>query len=206
MGGKFTGTTKNCDSCHLEAFNKTTNPNHVTAGFPKDCAVCHTTTQWKGAKFDHSKTQFPLTGSHTSAQCAQCHVGGKFTGTPKNCDSCHLEAFNKTTNPNHVTAGFPQDCAVCHTTTQWKGAKFDHSKTQFPLTGSHTSAQCAQCHVGGKFTGTPKNCDALPPGGLQQDHESEPRDGGLPAGLRASATRRRSGRAPSSTTPRRSSR
>ncbi len=184
VGGKFTGTPKNCDSCHLEAFNKTTNPNHVTAGFPKDCAVCHTTTQWKGAKFDHSKTQFPLTGSHTSAQCAQCHVGGKFTGTPKNCDSCHLEAFNKTTNPNHVTAGFPKDCAVCHTTTQWKGAKFDHSKTQFPLTGSHTSAQCAQCHVGGKFTRDAEELRLVPPGGVQQDHESEPRGRRVPEGLR----------------------
>ncbi len=159
VNGKYAGTPATCDGCHLANYNSTTNPNHVTAGFPKDCAVCHTTTQWKGAKFDHTATKFPLTGAHTSVQCAQCHVNGKYAGTPATCAGCHLANYNSTTNPNHVTAGFPKDCAVCHTTTQWKGAKFDHTAaTKFPLTGAHTTVQCAQCHINGKYAGTPATC------------------------------------------------
>src|SRR2546427_8275785 len=115
--------------CHLTDFQKTTNPNHVAAGFPTACITCHTTTQWLGAKFDHNKTPFPLTGAHVTVACALCHVGGKFAGTPMDCVGCHLTDFQKTTNPNHVAAGFSTACVTCHTTTQWLGAKFDHNKT-----------------------------------------------------------------------------
>jgi hypothetical protein len=161
INGKYAGTTANCDGCHLADFNKTTNPNHVTAGFPKDCTVCHTTAQWKGAKFDHTAaTKFPLTGAHTSVQCAQCHTNNIFKGTLATCDACHLANYNSTTNPNHVAAGFSKDCTVCHTTSQWKGAKFDHAKTKFPLTGAHTNTQCATCHINGKYAGTLATCDA----------------------------------------------
>jgi hypothetical protein len=161
VGGKFAGTAATCDGCHLPDYNKTTNPNHIAAGFPKDCAACHNTTQWKGARFDHnSQTKFALTGAHVNVQCAQCHVGGRFAGTASTCDGCHLPDYNKTTNPNHASAGFPKDCATCHNTSQWSGAKFDHNTlTKFQLTGAHVNVQCAQCHVGGKFAGTPATCD-----------------------------------------------
>ena len=46
----------------------------------------------------------------------------RFAGTPTACVSCHLTDFNKAANPNHAAAGFPQDCTLCHTTTQWAGA------------------------------------------------------------------------------------
>ncbi|MBE0656467.1 MAG: hypothetical protein IH602_02190, partial [Bryobacteraceae bacterium] len=157
----YKGTPATCEGCHLSNYNTATNPNHVTAAFPKDCTVCHTTTQWKGAKFDHTAaTRFPLTGSHTSVQCAQCHKNNVYKGTPATCEGCHLTNYNTTTNPNHVTAGFPKDCAVCHTTNQWKGARFDHTAaTRFPLTGSHTSVQCAQCHKNNVYKGTPATCE-----------------------------------------------
>ncbi|MBI3671055.1 MAG: hypothetical protein HY237_14905 [Acidobacteria bacterium] len=160
IGGKFTGTSTDCASCHLAAYQKTTNPNHVAAGFPTDCSVCHTTAGWAGAKFDHSRARFPLTGAHVSVSCQQCHLGGKFTGTPTDCASCHLVAYQKTTNPNHVAAGFPTDCSVCHTTAGWAGAKFDHSKTKFQLTGAHLTVSCASCHVGGKYVGRDTSCSS----------------------------------------------
>jgi len=156
--GRFTGTRKDCASCHLADFNRTTNPNHVNSGFPTTCANCHNTVSWSGAKFDHALTQFPLTGAHINATCQQCHANGPFTGTPKDCASCHLADFNRTTNPNHSAAGFPTTCAMCHTTAAWSGARFDHSKTQFPLTGAHVNATCQQCHVNRRYTGTPKDC------------------------------------------------
>ena len=84
--------------------------------------LCHTTVTWTGGKFDHNgRTKFALTGAHATVECAQCHVGSKFAGTPTNCVGCHLPDFQKTTNPNHVAAGFPQDCTMCHVTTQWSG-------------------------------------------------------------------------------------
>jgi hypothetical protein len=158
VNNRFAGTPQDCAGCHLPDFQKTTNPNHVAAGLPTTCAVCHTTTQWAGAKFDHAKTRFTLTGAHVSVACAQCHVGGKYTGTAQECVGCHLPDFQKTTNPNHVAAGFPTTCTTCHTTTQWAGAKFDHSKTRFALTGAHVSVACTQCHVGGKYAGTTMQC------------------------------------------------
>ncbi len=158
-GGKFTGTSANCASCHLKDFNATKNPNHVSAGFPQNCSTCHTTAAWQGARFDHNTfTQFPLTGAHVNATCAACHANGQFAGTPKTCNSCHLADYQKTTNPNHASAGFPQDCSLCHSTVQWLGAKFDHSKTRFPLTGAHTPLACATCHTGGVFTGLNTSC------------------------------------------------
>ena len=160
INGKYAGTVATCEGCHLTDFNKTTNPNHVASGFPKECLVCHTTTQWKGAKFDHTAaTKFPLTGAHTSTQCAACHKNKIYKGTPAACEGCHLTNYNSTTNPNHAAAGFSTDCTVCHTTTQWKGAKFDHAKTKFPLTGAHNTAQCTACHINGKYAGTAATCE-----------------------------------------------
>jgi hypothetical protein len=157
--GKYTGTPMACEGCHLAQYNQTANPNHAAAGFPKDCALCHTTAGWKGAKFDHTAmTRFPLTGAHVQVQCASCHKNGVYKGTPATCEGCHLAQYNQTANPNHAAAGFPKDCSICHNTTRWSGAVFDHSKTRFPLTGAHRNVNCANCHVGGRYTGTPTDC------------------------------------------------
>src|SRR2546426_7869743 len=83
---------------------------------------------WQGAKFDHAQfTGFMLTGVHAKLECAACHAGGRFQGTPSNCFGCHAKDFNATKNPDHVRAGFPQDCSKCHTTMSWQGARFDHN-------------------------------------------------------------------------------
>jgi hypothetical protein len=158
VNGQFAGTPRACASCHMADFQKTTNPNHVAAGFPTDCSICHTTASWQGAKFDHSTTGFPLTGAHAQLSCQSCHVGGKFTALSANCVGCHLKDFNSTNNPNHVQAGFPQQCEICHTTTAWTPATFNHNLTSFPLTGAHASVPCASCHIGGVFAGTPTDC------------------------------------------------
>ncbi len=157
VGGRYAGTPTTCSSCHLSDYNATTNPNHKAAGFPTDCSICHSTASWANATFDHSSTGFPLSGAHATLQCVACHVNG-YTGTSAVCVSCHLNDYNGTTNPNHKAAGFPTDCAVCHTTTAWQPATFDHSKTGFPLTGAHVTVACASCHVGGVYAGTPTDC------------------------------------------------
>jgi hypothetical protein len=156
MKNVFAGTPQDCGTCHATTYNQTTNPNHAAAGLPRDCSLCHSTKDWTGATFDHSRTRFPLTGTHISLQCNACHSAG-YGGLATTCVSCHISDFNRTTNPNHVAAGFPQDCTMCHTTVQFIGATFDHSRF-FALTGAHTTVQCGNCHVGGRFAGTPTDC------------------------------------------------
>jgi hypothetical protein len=145
-------------SCHLTDFNKTTNPNHASAGFPQDCTLCHTTSTWSNATFDHSKTRFPLTGAHANQQCSACHANGQYATLPTTCISCHLKDWNGTNNPAHAAAGFPQDCSLCHTTTNWSGATFNHNNTPFPLTGAHVNVACTNCHLNNVFAGTPTDC------------------------------------------------
>ena len=158
INGKFKGTPVDCYSCHLKDFNQTNNPNHAQAGFPHDCSTCHTTAGWSGAKFDHTAfTKFPLTGMHATLQCTACHVNGRFQGTPADCYSCHAADFNRTTNPNHVQAGFSHDCSTCHSTAGWSGANFNHASV-FPLTGAHATLACAACHVNNNFTSVGTTC------------------------------------------------
>ncbi len=154
----YTGTPTDCYACHRQDYESVTDPNHVASQFPTDCSLCHTTAGWEGATFDHTQTQFPLTGSHQTVSCSQCHQNG-YTGTPTDCYACHQGDYNNTTNPNHQTSGIPTTCAVCHSTTAWQPATFDHNLTQFPLTGSHQTVPCSQCHQNG-YTGTPTDCYA----------------------------------------------
>jgi len=158
LNGNYTNTPVDCYSCHKADFTSTNNPNHVTSGFPTDCSICHTTSSWSPSSFDHSKTAFPLTGAHLTVACAQCHVNNNYTTLPTACYGCHQADYNNTNNPAHAAAGFPTDCTVCHTTSSWAGAVFDHSKTPFPLTGAHVNVACTLCHVNGVFAGTPTDC------------------------------------------------
>jgi predicted CXXCH cytochrome family protein len=158
VNNQFTGAPTDCFSCHQADFQRPANPNHVASNFPHDCLTCHTINAWRPANFDHNRTQFPLTGAHLAVACDQCHVNNRFTGTPKDCFSCHQSDFQSTANPNHVAANFSQICTSCHTTSAWKPATFDHNKTRFPLLGAHTRAACAQCHVNNRFAGTPMDC------------------------------------------------
>jgi hypothetical protein len=59
---------------------------------------------------------------HATLSCSMCHINGTFVGMSKNCASCHLPTFEQTTTPNHVSAGFPTDCSICHNTSSWAGA------------------------------------------------------------------------------------
>jgi NMD protein affecting ribosome stability and mRNA decay len=158
INGVYATAPTTCVGCHLKDFQGTTNPNHAQAGIPQTCELCHMTTAWQPATFDHSKTVFPLTGAHTSVACSACHTNGVFPNTPTTCVACHLNQYQATTSPNHTQAGLPTDCKLCHTTTAWTGAVFNHSATGFPLTGFHTSVACASCHVNNNYSLTVTTC------------------------------------------------
>ena len=156
----FRGKSMECVTCHQAAYNSTTTPKHAAAGFATTCQSCHSTTQWKGAPFDHNAaTRFPLSGAHRAATCASCHADDVYRGKPMTCLSCHQAAYNSTATPPHAAAGFATTCQSCHTTTQWKGAPFDHdAATRFPLTGAHRATTCATCHADGVYRGKPSTC------------------------------------------------
>ncbi|HXQ27616.1 MAG TPA: hypothetical protein VN822_14510 [Candidatus Acidoferrales bacterium] len=158
INGQFANTPTDCYSCHTKDYNGTTNPNHAQSGISQQCQGCHNTSAWIPATFDHSKTVFPLTGAHATVACNLCHINGQFANTPTDCYSCHVNDFNGTTSPNHVQTGMPHQCQVCHNTTAWQPATFDHSTTSFPLTGAHTTVPCGTCHTD-NYAGTlPTTC------------------------------------------------
>ncbi len=161
VNNNYNITTTTCVSCHQNDFNGAVSPvSHV--GFPTTCEQCHDTTLWTDGKFDHSTTGFTLTGAHTvpPRACSDCHVNNNYNLTSSTCVTCHLKDFQNTTNPNHVAGGFAQTCDTCHNTAAWQPATFDHSKSGFPLTGSHTvpPRQCTDCHVNNNYNITSTAC------------------------------------------------
>ena len=157
----YTLTNTTCVSCHLSDFQGAKNPDHVAGGFAQTCELCHSTSAWQPASFDHSKSAFPLTGSHTvpPRQCADCHINNNFSITDTTCISCHQKDFTGATSPV-PHSGFPTTCQLCHDTIQWTDATFNHNNTPFPLTGSHTvpPRACADCHVNNNYTSLPTTC------------------------------------------------
>jgi len=156
VNNNYTLNTAACVSCHLKDYQGTTSPNHVTANFPQTCDQCHTTSTWLNATFNHDSTGFPLTGLHTVPPrlCTDCHVSNNYGLNSTACVNCHLKDYQGTTNPNHVSANFPQTCDTCHDTTNWLDATFNHSNTGFPLTGLHTVPPrlCTDCHVSNNYS------------------------------------------------------
>jgi hypothetical protein len=122
--------------------------------FTQSCGECHGSQSWTGGKFDHDKTAFRLTGAHTALACDACHIGGRYKPAPKSCVGCHA------TDDTHRGSRGP-DCAKCHTTQEWKSARYDHLKeTGYALLGSHADLDCLTCHRSGNYKDKiPKDCD-----------------------------------------------
>ena len=152
----YTNTPNDCYSCHSNDFNGTTDPNHVTQGFPHACSQCHSTTNWSGASFDHNTTGFPLTGKHTTVTCQSCHSAG-YTNTSSDCYSCHSNDYKILL----IQTMLPKDFhMIVHSAIQhqdWDNANFDHSTTGFALTGAHATTTCQSCHASG-YSNTPNDC------------------------------------------------
>jgi hypothetical protein len=154
----------NCATCHSkgEAFRKATptcigchKPDDVHHGqFSQSCADCHGSLSWTDAKYDHDRTQFRLTGAHGGLACNACHIGGAYKQTPKSCVGCHA-----TDDEHRGTRG--ETCAKCHSTQEWKTAKYDHLKeTGFELLGAHDKIDCIACHRSGNYKNKiPEDCN-----------------------------------------------
>ena len=109
----------------------------------KQCENCHNSNDWRrDIGFDHDLSSFPLVGLHVAVPCEQCHLTKQFKDAAADCHGCH-EADDV------HRGGLGKQCDTCHSPNGWRLWKFDHNKqTQFPLTGAHTSLECAECHRG----------------------------------------------------------
>jgi hypothetical protein len=83
-----------------------------------DCFSCHPDGQDRPIVFNHTMTEFPLTGAHTQVECAQCHSTNQ-NRLSTDCVACHMQDYLKSVNPNHQAAGISTDCISCHTTNNW---------------------------------------------------------------------------------------
>lgn len=142
----FKDIGNNCKDCHTD-IHQTYIPSKY---YPNaNCKICHNEAQWEDVSFDHSKTNFKLTGAHLKQSCKDCHfkkdAGGiekqKFTGLPTNCSSCHTDNHFKQFEKNGIT-----NCTECHSTENWNDSKFDHNKAAFKLDGKHINVPCIKCH------------------------------------------------------------
>ncbi len=140
-----------CSDCHTDPHRG----RFTRQGSGKTCESCHTETGWFSGPmktFDHSRTSFPLNGRHSSLECTRCH-GGKDASTLAvravaaarvgRCDDCHAD-------PHAGQFAASSDCAVCHREGGFLPSLFSvekHSKTAFPLDGSHEAVPCVRCHT-----------------------------------------------------------
>lgn len=135
-GKKFREAPGRCHACHKDA-----DPHRGRLGkHEKKCQVCHRETGWTAILFDHSLTDFDLTGKHKKTDCASCHPNDRYAKTPQDCYSCHR------LNDSHG-GGNGKKCKKCHSTRAWDDLDFDHdTETDFPLRGEHRDLSCQRCH------------------------------------------------------------
>lgn len=142
----FRSIGKRCSECHSDIHQGII----PTKYYPdSDCKSCHNENRWNQITFDHSKTEFKLTGGHNKTDCRACHfrssneyVGKQvFSGLLKDCGLCHKDNHFTQFEKNGIT-----DCNECHNTENWKASLFDHNKTSFKLDGKHEGLTCNKCH------------------------------------------------------------
>jgi len=142
----FRGIGINCKDCHTDIHKDYIQAKYYPEG---NCKVCHNENVWTEISFDHSKTEFELTGAHLKQNCRSCHfkkdpygIGKQqFSGLLNNCSNCHTDNHYKQFEKNGVT-----DCLECHGTENWKAFRFNHNNAAFKLDGKHVEVPCIKCH------------------------------------------------------------
>jgi hypothetical protein len=141
---QFRFSDTSCVTCHNDPHGTLTD-SHLS------CESCHTLRGWSPTlAFDHSKTTFPLEGSHRTMDCQQCHKAAfaadglrrmSFRDAPGNCAGCHEDVHG-----GQFPKAKEDNCASCHGTTRWKPSSFDHESARFSLAGAHRAVSCEACH------------------------------------------------------------
>jgi nitrate/TMAO reductase-like tetraheme cytochrome c subunit len=139
---KFKSIGKNCEDCHRNVHGNEISQEYFAGS---GCRNCHSINSWHTIKFDHSKTDFPLSGKHAQAECRSCHITAnnnhRFASLNSYCTGCHEDV-----HASQFGSGKSEECSRCHSFDNWKPEKFDHNKTRFSLEGAHSKLQCSECH------------------------------------------------------------
>lgn len=139
-----------CDTCHRGKLYEDKLSPQCGACHQKDdkhrgqlglrCDSCHSESSWKGARFDHNRSSFPLLGRHAKVECKACHASVAFKDAPTACSGCHEK------NDVHKKR-LGSQCQECHNARDWRIWDFDHDRrTRFRLDGAHRRLECLACH------------------------------------------------------------
>ena len=123
----------------------------------------------------------PADGLRTRAtECASCHVGGGYTGTPTDCNSCHqrgLRAHHEPEPPGgsllHPVPGLPQH----------RGLEAGQLRPLEDALRAHGRARANRLRALPRGRALHRHADGLqllPPAGLRAHHEPEPPAGSFP--------------------------
>ncbi len=82
----------------------------MSLGAAKGKTLNERIAELKAQRFDHNKTNFPLTGKHTKVACEDCHTK-TLENTAKECIACHKK--------DDTHRGRRPNCVDCHTTNNW---------------------------------------------------------------------------------------
>lgn len=160
----YQGTPVECEACHIESYNQSTNPSHTALGLSTACAECHTEQAgWQPATFLIHNDYYLLNGVHATVadQCVLCHEGN-YNDSPNSCVECHQESYFATVNPNHELLALSTSCEECHTTqANWEPALFPVHNDFYVLNGAHAAIanDCVLCH-NSDYNNTANSCYA----------------------------------------------
>ncbi len=148
-----TFASDSCQTCHSEIDVVFTQAHLFSFG--SECLACHDGVDRYGNAFDHNALPFQLIGGHTAASCTGCHLDARsivdLQSAPQDCYSCHYQQ-------DEHQGQFGTQCEACHTPNDWEAVSFDHSLSNFPLTGAHVTVNCEDCHLNDTFVGTQSSC------------------------------------------------
>jgi len=148
-GAGWVGLDRDCASCHR-------GDDAHDGSLGRTCENCHDAKGWKPApRFDHARSDYPLTGKHADVACDKCHRTARVSPRAdakgdrptvfkpvahRECSACHDDPHK---------GRLPAACGDCHVTTGFtkidRGG-FNHSLTKYPLEGKHRTARCEACH------------------------------------------------------------
>lgn len=145
---EFAWESTSCISCHDNIHEGYISDSYYPEN---DCESCHNPEQWAAVEFDHNQTNWTLEGAHSNVSCATCHwesgpsrtvESQVFRGLSTDCASCHDNPHGQQFEKSGIT-----QCTDCHSLgNAWNISNFDHSTTDFPLTGKHANVTCDECH------------------------------------------------------------
>jgi hypothetical protein len=105
-----------------------------------NCGACHSEVSWSDARFDHTRTGFPLAAAHQRVSCRACHARDYGVRIADTCAGCHQDRHG---------GQLGLRCEGCHDERSWRETAFQadgHRATAFPLSGAHAAIPCQECH------------------------------------------------------------